>query len=190
MSDGKAPSSTVENCPHTLGIKGDISESVRKPNDVVIPLVAEIGFYHLTKTALEPALGQLLTKVLGSGKRAVVMASSLERVEALTRGLWTYRTDSFLPHGSSRDGHADEQPIYLTDKPEAPNGAAVLVLVDNAVAEPMLAGIERVLIMFDGRDQASLAHARGSWKAHQEKGEKLVYWQQTERGGWTKARET
>ena len=85
--------------------------------------MAEIGFYHLTKTALEPALGQLLTKVLGSDRRAVVMASSPERVEALTKGLWTWKTDSFLPHGSSKDGHVEDQPIYLTDKPETPNGA-------------------------------------------------------------------
>lgn len=149
----------------------------------------EVGFYHLTRTALEPALGQLLAKVLESGKRAVVMASSTERVEALTKGLWTYKPDSFLPHGSAKDGHAEDQPVYLTDQPEVPNGASVLILVDNAAADPKPDGIERVLIMFDGRDQASLANARESWKAHQAQGDRLVYWQQTERGGWNKARE-
>lgn len=152
--------------------------------------MAEIGFYHLTKTALEPALGQLLTKVLESDRRAVVMASSPERVEALTKGLWTYRPDSFLPHGSSKDGDAEAQPIYLTDKPDVPNGASVLVLVDNAAAaDPLPAGIERVLIMFDGQDETAISSAREAWKAHQSKGDKLVYWQQTERGGWNKARE-
>jgi DNA polymerase-3 subunit chi len=151
--------------------------------------LAEVGFYHLTRTALEPALGQLLSKVLESGVRAVVMASSKERVEALTKGLWTYRTDSFLPHGSAKDGHAEDQPIYLTEKPEVPNAATVLVLVDNAAADPLPEGIERVLIMFDGQDETAVANARGLWKAHQEKGNKLVYWQQTERGGWKKARE-
>ena len=151
--------------------------------------MTEVGFYHLTRTALEPALGQLLTKVLESGKRAVVMASSEERVEALTKGLWTYQTDSFLPHGSVKDGRAEEQPIYLTEKPEVPNGATVLILVDNAVAEPLPDGIERVLVMFDGQDETAVASARGLWKSHQEKSDRLVYWQQTERGGWKKARE-
>ena len=151
--------------------------------------MTEVGFYHLTRTALEPALGQLLTKVLESGKRAVVMASSEERVEALTKGLWTYQTDSFLPHGSVKDGRAEEQPIYLTEKPEVPNGATVLILVDNAVADPLPAGIERVLVMFDGQDETAVASARGLWKSHQEKSDRLVYWQQTERGGWKKARE-
>lgn len=150
--------------------------------------MAEIGFYHLTKSALEPALGRLLTKVLASGQRAVVKASSEERVEALTRTLWTFQADSFLPHGSAKDGHSVHQPIFLTIKPEVPNGASILVLVDGAEAEP-LPGIDRVLIMFDGQDQAALDQARESWKTHQEKGDKLVYWQQTERGGWKKARE-
>ena len=151
--------------------------------------MAEVGFYHLTKTALEPALGQLLTKVLESGKRAVVLASSAERVEALTKGLWTYRTDSFLPHGSAKDGHAEDQPIYLPERPEVPNGASVLVLVDNASTDPLPDGIERVLIMFDGHDDHAVANARALWKSHQEKSDRLVYWQQTERGGWRKARE-
>ncbi|MGI9450465.1 MAG: DNA polymerase III subunit chi [Geminicoccaceae bacterium] len=151
--------------------------------------MAEIGFYHLTKTALEPALGRLLAKVLESGKRAVVMASSAERVEALTRALWTYQTEGFLPHGSAKDGHVEDQPIFLTSKPEAPNGASVLVLIDGAEAAPIPDGISRILIMFDGQDEGSLARAREAWKAHQEKGDKLVYWQQTERGSWNKARE-
>lgn len=150
--------------------------------------MAEVGFYHLTKTALEPALARLLTKVLESGQRAVVMASSTERVEVLTRALWTYQADSFLPHGSTKDGHAEDQPIFLTTKPEAPNGASIMVLVDGAEAEPP-PEIERMLIMFDGQDQASVARAREAWKAHQTKGDKLVYWRQTERGGWNKARE-
>jgi len=32
----------------------------------------EVGFYHLRRSALEPALGRLLEKVLASGQRAVV----------------------------------------------------------------------------------------------------------------------
>lgn len=151
--------------------------------------MAEVGFYHLTRTALEPALGKLLGKVLESGQRAVVMASSTERVEALNRALWTFETDSFLPHGSAKDGHAEEQPVFLTDKPEIPNGASIMILVDGAAAATLPDGIKRLLVMFDGQDQPSLAQARETWKAHQARGDQLVYWQQTERGGWKKARE-
>ncbi len=150
--------------------------------------MAGVDFYHLTRTALEPALGKLLTKVLASGQRAVVVASSVERVEALTRALWTFQTDSFLPHGSAKDGRAEDQPVFLTTEPEVPNGASILVLVDAAETDPP-PGIDRVLILFDGEDRAAMQQAREAWQAHQTKGDKLVYWQQTERGGWYRAKE-
>lgn len=145
----------------------------------------EFGFYHLTRTALEPALGRLLERVLASGQRAVVVASSAERVEALSRALWTFGRDSFLPHGSREDGHAEDQPVFLTHEADYPNGATVLVLVDGAEVEPP-PPFTRCLVMFDGNDEQALAQARALWRRWRERGETLTYWQQSERG-WHKA---
>jgi DNA polymerase-3 subunit chi len=147
--------------------------------------VAEFDFYHLTRSALEPALGRLLEKVLASGERAVVVASSSERVEALDRALWTFGRDSFLPHGSREDGFADEQPVFLTHQADFPNGARILVLVDGAEIEPPEA-VRRCLVMFDGNDETLVAHARDLWRRWRDGGATLTYWQQTERG-WHKA---
>ena len=83
----------------------------------------EVGFYHLTRSALEPALGRLLERVLDSGLRAVVRASSAERAEALNRALWQFGRDSFLPHGTRADGSAEDQPVFLTEREDYPNGA-------------------------------------------------------------------
>jgi DNA polymerase-3 subunit chi len=147
--------------------------------------MVEVGFYHLQRTALEPALGQLLEKVLASGQRAVVRASSPERVEAINRALWTYGRDSFLPHGSREDGFAEDQPIFLTHEGDCPNGATVLVLVDGAEAEPP-AAVGRCLYMFDGNDEHAVARARAAWRRWRDQGAAVTYWQQTERG-WRKA---
>jgi DNA polymerase-3 subunit chi len=147
--------------------------------------VVEYGFYHLTRTALEPALGRLLERVLASGQRAAVVASSTERVEALNRALWTFGRDSFLPHGSREDGFAEEQPVFLTDREDFPNRATVLVLVDGAEAEPP-PEFTRCVYLFDGNDEAALAQARALWRKLRQRGETLTYWQQTERG-WQKA---
>lgn len=148
----------------------------------------EYGFYHLTRTALEPALGRLLERVLASEQRAVVVASSPERVEALNRALWTFGRESFLPHGSREDGFAEDQPVFLTDQADYPNGATVLVLVDGAEADPP-PQFTRCLCMFDGNDEAAVAQARDFWRRLRERGEALTYWQQTERG-WQKAMAT
>jgi len=150
--------------------------------------VIEYGFYHLTRTALEPTLGRLLERVLADGRRAVVVASSAERVEALNRALWTFGRDSFLPHGTRDDGFAEDQPVFLTDQADYPNGATVLVLVDGAVLEPS-PQFTRCLYLFDGNDEAAVAQARELWRRWQERGEALTYWQQTERG-WHKAMAT
>jgi DNA polymerase III subunit chi len=148
----------------------------------------EYGFYHLTRTPLEPALGRLLERVLASEQRAVVVASSPERVEALNRALWTFGRESFLPHGSREDGFAEDQPVFLTDQGDYPNGATVLVLVDGAEVAPP-AQFTRCLYMFDGNDEAAVAQARDFWRRLRECGATLTYWQQTERG-WQKAMAT
>ena len=122
--------------------------------------MTEIRFYHLQRTTLEKALPQLLEKVLERGQRAVVMAGSTERVEALNGLLWTYDDRAFLPHGSARDGFAADQPVWLTDSDERPNAADVLFLTDGAESA-RLGDYALVAELFDGNDDAVVAAARG-----------------------------
>ncbi len=147
--------------------------------------MVEFGFYHLQRTALEPALGRLLERVLASGQRAVVRAASPERVEALNRALWIFGEGSFLPHGSRADGYAEDQPVFLTDAADYPNGASVLVLVDGVEVEPA-AQFGRCLYLFDGNDEPAVERARALWRRWREQGAKITYWQQAERG-WRQA---
>ena len=142
-----------------------------------------ISFYHLERTSLDQALPALLEKVLERGMRAVVLAGSLERVEALNATLWTYEQRSFLPHGSEADGFADRQPIYLTSRDENPNDADVLVLLD-AMGSEGLESFARVLDMFDGHDSESVEGARRRWRDLKDQGHDLTYWQQTPQGNW------
>ena len=145
--------------------------------------MTEVRFYHLQRTSLDRTLPQLLEKVLAAGKRAVVMARSEERVEALNAHLWTYDDRSFLPHGSAKDGYASEQPVWLTTETENPNGAQVLVLTDGADAAGF-DGFEMCCEMFDGNDEAAAAQARERWVRYRDAGHDVTYWQQGERGGW------
>ena len=143
----------------------------------------EIRFYHLQHMALERALPQLLEKTLERDWRALVMAGSEERVDALNGQLWTYTKDSFLPHGSQKDGHAEMQPVWLTHLDENPNSATVLFLVDGANTAKV-GDFELCCDLFDGRDEAAVEAARGRWTTCKEAGHKLTYWQQSETGGW------
>lgn len=145
--------------------------------------MAEIGFYHLTRSGLEDALPRLLGRTLDSGERAVVRCGSAERLAALDAALWLSESPDWLPHGSAATGNAELQPIWLTTGEDAPNGGQFLFLVDGA--EGALEGFARVFDLFDGNDEAQVARARARWKAARAAGHGLSYWQQTARG-WEK----
>jgi len=148
-------------------------------------VATEVNFYHLTRSSLEEALPRLLVKTLQAGERAAVMLGSPERADALATHLWTYDQDSFLPHGSARDGEADRQPVWLTHLDENPNGAAFLFVADRARSD-RIADYRRCFELFDGRDDTAVADSRERWKAYKASGHTLAYWQQTATGGWEK----
>jgi DNA polymerase-3 subunit chi len=140
-----------------------------------------VDFYHLLTSPLERALPQLLEKVVQSGQRAVVLAASDDRVEALATHLWIYTTDSWMPHGTDKDGFGPDQPIWLTTRDENPNGARILVLTDG-MAAARLEEYDRCLDLFDGANAESTTAARERWTAAKAAGHELHYWQQTDTG--------
>jgi DNA polymerase III subunit chi len=143
----------------------------------------EVYFYHLESRTLEEVLPTLLERSLERGWRAAVQASSEERVEALDTLLWTYREESFLAHGTARDGPPDRQPIYLTAGGDNPNGAMVRFLVDGADIEDARA-YARIVFVFDGRDEDAVSQARAAWQKAKADGYQVSYWQQDPQGRW------
>src|SRR3990167_1243223 len=147
--------------------------------------MTDIGFYHLTTSPLERALPRLLEKTLEAQKRAVVICTSEERLEYLNNTLWTLGRISFIPHGSAKEGMAEDQPVWLTTSDENPNRSQSLFLTEGATS-PSLSSYERCLDIFDGNDPEALEAARGRWKAYKDAGHNVTYWKQNETGGWEK----
>ena len=146
----------------------------------------EVSFYHLQRQPLDAALPILLEKALERGWRAIVRGPVRERLEALDTHLWTYDDASFLPHGLAGAGpDPAEQPVLLTDATDNPNGAACLFLLSGAPVDGY-EGYTRTVLMFDGNDEDELAAARAFWKDVKAAGHDATYWQQTDRGGWTR----
>ena len=145
----------------------------------------EVWFYHLERTGLDQALPELLDKTLARGWRAIVRSTSADRLEHLDAWLWSYRDDSFLPHGLAAEPEADRQPVLLTTANDNPNAADALFLIDGA--EPGdLAGYARCLVLFDGRNDDQLGLARRQWAALKGGGAPLSYWKQSPEGRWEK----
>lgn len=160
--------------------RADVTRPHRRPKTRTM---AQVGFYHLTRTAPEAALPELLGKTIAAGQRAVVRCGSEARVASLSRALWAAEKPDWLPHGSARTGHATLQPIWITTADECPNGARFLFLLD--AAEPPLEAWARVFDLFEGHDEAAVTAARRRFAAARAAGHELAYWKQTDRG-WDK----
>jgi DNA polymerase-3 subunit chi len=146
--------------------------------------MTEILFYHLQRQPLERVLPTLLEKSIERGWRVVVQASSDERIEALDAHLWTYRDDSFLPHGTYKESAGADQQVLLTIKDDNPNNAAVRFLVDGAAIPTDASAYERIVLLFDGEDEEAAAAARGHWTTVKAQGFAATYWQTDEDGRW------
>ena len=147
--------------------------------------MAEVWFYHLERTGLDQALPELLDKTLAKGWRALVRAGSPDRLEHLDGWLWSYRDDSFLPHGLAGEPNAARQPILLTTGADNVNGADAVFLIDDA-DPPALDGFQRCILLFDGRDEAAVASARARWRDFKGRGLSVSYWREGAERGWVK----
>jgi DNA polymerase-3 subunit chi len=146
--------------------------------------MTEILFYHLETQPLERVLPVLVEKSLERGWRVVVETASRARAEAIDALLWTFRDDSFLPHGLAGEATDPDQPVLIATDDGNPNAANVRFFVDRAVP-PSGEGYTRIVYMFSGHDPDAVTEARTAWRALKD-GNELTYWQQDEAGRWAK----
>ena len=146
--------------------------------------MAEVLFYHLEHRPWEQVLPRLLTTTLERGWRAVVQVGDEARIEAVSEALWSaLPEDSFIPHGSLADRHADIQPVWLTAGGDTPNAATVRFYIEGANAEDV-SSLARAVILFDGADSTAVDKARTDWRRFQAEGHVISYWQQDENLRW------
>ena len=142
-----------------------------------------VQFYHLTSTRLEVALPALVAKAYGADYRVVLVSGSDEQAEYFNQLLWTFDPASFLPHGTEKDGDPSAQPILISAGFSAANQATLAMVVDGSIV-PESESFQRVIDLFDGRDEQSVAAARERWTHYRNRGCERVYRQQTPSGGW------
>ena len=124
-----------------------------------------------------------MEKALASGAKVVMLAGSGAILKTLSDALWSSDPASFLPHGGPRDGHKNEQPIYLTLADENPNGAEILCILDGS-SPTSLNSYSKVLDVFDGSKEDEVAAARTRWTDYKKQGLALQYVKQQPGGGW------
>ena len=148
-------------------------------------VMAEIGFYHLTRTGAGQALPQLLGRTLAAGQRALVLCgergaaggAGRRRCGLCRAGLAAAR------HGSGRRRRAAAD--LAGDRRRGTERRAIPVPGGRRRAARGSTRSTRVFDLFDGNDAAAVEAARARWAAAKAAGHALAYWQQGPRG-WTK----
>ena len=148
--------------------------------------MTDVWFYHLQTRPLEETLPRLLELSLGRDWNVVVQSPDPQRIEALDQILWSFRDDSFLPHGREGDALQAHDPIILATSAANPNQAVLRVLIDRAPLPEDAQAYQRIVLMFDGQDEAALVDARAQWAKAKAMGLDVTYWQQDETGAWGK----
>jgi DNA polymerase III subunit chi len=140
----------------------------------------QVDFYQLGSTPLEQVIASIAQKLLGEGKRLLVVAEDQGLLGRLDRMLWDQGPTSFLPHALAGGSEDARQPILLASQTDAPNLARNILIVDGQWREAALT-FDRAFYLFDA---ATLGGARLAWKllAGRE-GVERRYWAQVE-GRW------
>lgn len=125
----------------------------------------------------------LVEKSVARGWKVILQFPAEPVRDQIDGHLWTWREQSFLPHGVDGGEFDARQPILLTTGEGNPNGANIRFLCAGADIDNV-AGYERVVVMFDGHDNEQLERARGQWRRFAGPDNQLTYWQQNGAGGW------
>lgn len=146
--------------------------------------MAQIRFYHLMRTSEDMAIASIAAKAFQTGKRVLVRVKDGAQAELINNALWTFKADSFVPHGTAKDGDAELQPVFIGVDGQNVNGAEILIL-SSAVAHEAMDVFDLRCEMLDGEDEEKILAARARWKEYRAQGLDVSYWQETEQG-WVK----
>lgn len=142
-----------------------------------------VDFYQLSRDPAESAVALIAGKVVEGGGRLLVVSADPDQRRRIAETLWSAAPTSFLANGEAADGHSERQPILLSDATDPINTAQFLLIADGRWREGDTP-FARTFFLFD---EATVQHARETWKALREReGLEQFYWKQ-EGGRWIQA---
>ena len=144
----------------------------------------EYSFYHHEASTIESTLPQLLEKSIKKNWRALVK-TQIDYLPELDDFLWSFKTDSFLPHGRDDQPKMEHHPIVISSSAKIADNFQIVFLLKGSYVDN-LNDVERCVIFIDGRSEESICNERNRWQKLKGKGAKLNYYQQNANGEWIK----
>ena len=119
-----------------------------------------VDFYQLSRDPAEAVVPLLAANTLKAGQRLLVVSNDDGQLAAVSKALWSIAPDGFLAHGAAGGPHDARQPVLLSDRVEAANGARFVILADGLWRDGA-DRFERVFLLFG---EAALDGARACWR--------------------------
>lgn len=120
----------------------------------------KVDFWQLSRDPVEKVVALIAGRVLDSGDRLLVVSKSQEQRQAISGALWKAGPESFLANGEAGAPEASDQPILLSDTPDATNGATHVIYADGEYRE--VNAFARAFLLFD---DATVEAARATWRS-------------------------
>ena len=142
-----------------------------------------VDFYQLSRDPAEATVPLIARNTMKAGERLLVVSGDDAQLDRIDEALWSRLRESFLAHGRAGLPDEDRQPILLSDRPVAANGARYMAIADGKWREGE-GNLARLFFLFD---DATIRHARETWKAlSSREGLERHFWKQ-EDGHWIEA---
>jgi DNA polymerase-3 subunit chi len=142
----------------------------------------QLDFWQLSRDPVERVVALIAERTIGSGGRLLVVAEDEGRRAAISRALWETRPEAFLANGEAEAAHAERQPILLSPRCQAVNGARYAVLADGVWREEA-ESFERAFLLFD---EAGTPAARAVWREFDDRASVERSYYAQEEGKWVK----
>ena len=124
-------------------------------------MTTRVDFYQLSRDPVERVAVMLARKVRQAEQNLLVVSADPGQRAVIGRELWRGAgPEDFLANGEADAPHAERQPILLSDRTEAPNGARMVLLADGKWREEALQ-FERALLLFGAAETEA---ARALWR--------------------------
>ena len=140
---------------------GTLKEWVSEP---MADKLQHVDFYQLASDETGALAAQLSEKAAAIAKKVVIHAPK-EACQNISRDLWTLRDLSFLAHGIDGDDGAEFADIWISSDGDKNQIEAEFAILMAGQGVRDMTAYERCFIIFNGKDEEELAHARGQWKA-------------------------
>jgi DNA polymerase-3 subunit chi len=120
----------------------------------------QLDFWQLSRDPVERVVALIAERTRGAGEKLLVVAEDESQRSAIGRALWEAKPEAFLANGEADAPHAERQPILLSPRCKAENGARYVALADGLWRDEAEA-FERVFLLFD---EAGTPAARAVWR--------------------------